>query len=203
MVKYQAIVFDLGNVVINYSFDNTFYYWAKVSGCDVNMIKQKFEFDEIYRRFEKGEIKPDIYRKNVLEKLGLHLNEVEFDNGWNQIYLDLTSGIEQLLRDLKSRFRLVALTNTNEIHANHWKIKYASMLSNFEKVFCSHEIKARKPEKEVFKIVLNYLQLKPNYVVYLDDRYENIKSASEIGIKSILVNSPHQIIRELQILGII
>jgi len=30
----EAIIFDLGNVVINFSFDNTFYYWAKVSGCD-------------------------------------------------------------------------------------------------------------------------------------------------------------------------
>lgn len=40
MNSYQAIIFDLGNVVINISFDKMFDYWAKVNGCDVVDIKR-------------------------------------------------------------------------------------------------------------------------------------------------------------------
>ena len=202
MNSYQAIIFDLGNVIINISFDKMFDYWAEVYGYDVNMIKRRFEFDEMYHQFEKGKIETNVYRKYVVEKLGLHISEVEFDKGWNDIYLDLVPGIGGLLQVLKSRFRLLALTNTNKAHAAKWKNKYAQELANFEKVFCSHEIGARKPERKVYEIVLDYLKLEPNRVLFLDDKLENVKAASRSGMKGILVKSSHQMIGEIVKLGI-
>ncbi len=202
MKNYQAIIFDLGDVVINISFNNIFDYWAKMSGRDANELKQKFKFDEVYQQFERGEIKPFTYRKYISKKLGLHISEIEFDNGWNNIYLNVTPGIEQLLQGLKTKFRLIALTNTNEIHIQKWKVKYATLLSNFEKVFSSCEIRARKPEKKAYEIVLHYLKTEPKSVVLLDDNAQNVKTASAIGIKGVLVNSPHQMIDELKRLGI-
>ncbi len=203
MKKYQAIIFDLGNVVINISFDKIFEYWAKMSGRDANELKQKFEFDEMYQQFERGEVKSFTYRKYISEKLELYLSDDEFDNGWNNIYLNVAPGIVRLLRDLKFWFRLIALTNTNEIHIQKWKLKYASLLSNFEKVFCSSEIGARKPEKKAYEIVLQYLKLEPNSVVLLDDSSKNVNTASDIGIKGVLVKSHNQIIDELKKLGIL
>jgi len=203
MKKYQAIIFDLGNVVINISFDKIFEYWAKMSGRDANELKQKFEFDEMYQQFERGEVKSFTYRKYISEKLELYLSDDEFDNGWNNIYLNVAPGIVRLLRDLKFWFRLIALTNTNEIHIQKWKLKYASLLSNFEKVFCSSEIGVRKPEKKAYEIVLQYLKLEPNSVVLLDDSSKNVNTASDIGIKGVLVKSHHQIIDELKKLGIL
>ena len=65
--------------------------------------------------------------------------------------------------------RLVALTNTNYIHARDWRVRYADILTYFEKVFASHETKARKPDAESFRIVLNYLGMDPGKVVFFDD----------------------------------
>ncbi len=202
MSRYQALIFDLGNVIFNFSFDNIFYYWAKVTGIHANELKQKFDIDETYYKFEKGEIDSLTFREYVSEKLGFCMTDVEFDNGWNAIYLNVVPGIEQILRGLKFNFRLIVLTNTTEIHARRWKIKYASILRYFENVFCSHEIKARKPDRNAFGTVLNYLKLNPNDVVFLDDNPEFVKAASEMGITSILVRSPDQMIRELNKLGI-
>jgi epoxide hydrolase-like predicted phosphatase len=185
--KYQVIIFDLGNVIINISFDKIFEYWAQASGFAVKEIKQRFEFDDAYAQFERGSITPTTYRKYILQKLELHLSDDEFDNGWNNLYLDAAPGIAELLQDIKSRFRLIALTNTNEIHAQRWKKKYAALLSHFEKVFCSSEIGARKPEKKVYEIVLQYLGVDPPRVLFFDDSPKNVEVASTTGIKGVVV----------------
>jgi putative hydrolase of the HAD superfamily len=202
MSEYKALIFDLGNVVFNISFDKMFDCWAKVGGCEISRIKERFEFDEMYYQFEKGEIEPDVYRKYLLEKLGLQLSDTEFDNGWNELCLDLVPGIEHLLQSMRQSFRLISLTNTNEIHTQKWRAKYASVLSNFERIFCSHEIHARKPEKEAYEFVLGYLKEEPPSVLFLDDKEENVVDAIECGMKGIIVNSTKQVIEDLNKLGI-
>ncbi len=115
----------------------------------------------------------------------------------NDLYLVTYNDINNLLTTLKSNYKLVALTNTNAIHNKVWRVKYADSLLHFEKIFCSHEIGTRKPEKKSFKIVLDYLQCKPSQIVFLDDNADNIRGADELGIATILVTSPLQMKDEL------
>ena len=171
-------------------------------GEDVDTIKQKFIFDDVYNQFEKGNIDAALFRNHVQDVLEMKINEEDFDNGWNNIYLDVIPGIEQLLRELETHYRLVALTNTNEIHARKWPILYASLLRHFEKVFSSHEIHARKPEHKAYEIVLEYLRLKPDDVIFLDDNVKYVEAASGMGIASIHVTSFRQMVAELRSLGV-
>lgn len=92
----------------------------------------------------------------------------------------------------------MALTNTNSIHEQVWKIKYRESLSHFDKVFCSHELKARKPEKEAYQSVLDYLGVQPQRTVFLDDSYANTAGAAQLGIKTILVESQQQMHADLR-----
>jgi len=199
---YRAIIFDLGNVVINFSFDNIFNHWADVTGVSAYELKRRFVYDEMFCRFERGEIDSSCFRKYVLKKLGIEMSDAEFDEGWNAIYLDIVPGIEYILRDLRRHFRLIALTNTNELHAQRWKMMYASVLRHFEKVFCSHEMKVRKPEQRAFEIVLSYLELNPHEVLFLDDNPEFVRAASGMHITGILVTSLEQMICELNKCGV-
>jgi epoxide hydrolase-like predicted phosphatase len=203
MYHYKAIIFDLGGVVINVTMDKIFDYWAKETGYNANYIKQIFESEDIFHRFERGEISPTDYKENISRNFGLEINEDKFYNVWNDIFHDLDPRIEDLLDNLKSKFRLVVLTNTNEIHGNKWKNKYQSILKYFEKIFCSYEIHSRKPEKKAYKIVINYLNMEPKFILFLDDRIKNIKVASFLGLKGILVKSTEQMINSLNKLGLI
>jgi len=202
MSKYHALIFDCGGVIFTYSFDNVFSHWATVSGKSVNEIKSKFDFDETFKKFEKGEIDSSTFRKHTLSKLGLKISDDEFDNGWNSIYMELVPGVTQLVQELKQKHRLVALTNSNEIHAAKWKIMYAPLLSCFEKVFSSHEIHARKPEQEAYKTVLNYLQLNHDKVIFLDDNTKFVQAASEMNIAGIHVTSFNRMVEDLNKLGV-
>jgi len=202
MKNYRAIIFDCGGVLFDFSPDKVFDHWAQVSGIDADVLKHRFIFGETYRQFERGEIDAASFRKQTLNMLELNIINDDFDNGWNSLYGDLVPGIEQLLQDLKKHYRLVALTNTNEIHTKKWRILCAPLVCYFEKVFSSHEIHARKPEPKAYETVLKYLALEPEDVIFLDDNPEYARAASRMNITGIHVTSFRQMVEELKNLGI-
>ena len=181
MDRHITIIFDSGKVVFDISFDRTFQFLATVSGRQFDDIKSKFRFDELSDKFERGEISEGQFRAEVSQRMNLKFSDKDFDNGWCDIYLDTYNGIDNLLKDLKHIYKLVALTNTNIIHERVWKVKYADTLRHFEKIFCSHEIKTRKPERKAYKIVLNDLQVKPQQTIFLYDNIDNIKVLKKLA----------------------
>ncbi|MEO8088035.1 MAG: HAD family phosphatase [Bacteroidota bacterium] len=203
MGNFSAIIFDLGKVVFDLSFDWTFQYWAKVSGKPFDDIRSRFRFDEVFDRFERGEISAGEFRKEVSQRLDIILSDEDFDKGWCDLYLDTYKNIDNLLTGLKHDYKLVALTNTNIIHDKVWKVKYADTLIHFEKVFCSHELKTRKPEKKAYQFVLDYLHVKPGHAIFLDDNSENVKGAAALGIATILVTSQAQMNEGLKKIGLL
>jgi len=194
----KAVILDLGGIVFGISVDRIIESWAESAGCDPESITPKFRVDKYYRCFETGEISPEQYRKHACNLLGIKLSDEDFDRGWNSIYLDLLPDIEQLLRKIQHRLRLVALTNTNVIHAMDWRVRYSSILRYFEKIFASHEIGARKPDPESFNIVLDYLGISPEKAAFFDDSMENVNGAIALGINGFVANSPGEVMERLR-----
>ena len=203
MKKYKAIIFDLGNVIFKCTFDHAFRYWADSFNIDYTTIKNKFKIDKAYELFEKNNITLNDYRNHVSNLLDLNFINNEFEIGWNSIYDNVIPGIPELLSKLKNNYKLVALTNTNAVHYPIWINKYINELKFFEKVFSSHLIKTRKPEKESYNFVINYLKYSPSEVVFLDDTNENVMGAISIGIDGILVSSFEGMINDLKALNIL
>lgn len=202
MKDYQAIIFDLGNVVFHCSLDRATEYWAQISDQDVEDLNSNLILDECHENFEKSLISPDDFRYYISQQINFELTVTQFERGWNAIYQDAINGIDGLLRNLKQSQRIIALTNTNETHANIWKEKYKKTLNHFEKVFSSHEIKTRKPEMSAFQMCINYLGLAPDKIVFLDDNPEYIEGAKKLGINGILVKSFDQMLIDLSNIGI-
>lgn len=194
----KALIFDLGKVVFDVSFDRTFAYWSRASGTPVDEIRSTFRFDEIYEQFEIAAITPQQFRKAIGERNNFRLPDEQFDAGWCNLYLDVYPEVVELIQQLKADYRMVALTNTNEIHARVWPQKYADALSHFEKVFSSHELRLRKPDPEIFNVTLQWLNMQPGEVLFIDDNTDNIAAAEKMGIKTVLAVSPEQIVREVK-----
>ncbi len=195
----EAAIFDLGGVIFGISIKPVIQFWAECAGIPVQEIAAKFQADQdYYERFETNEISPEEYRAHVCEMFGTQLSDEDFDQGWNCIYLDVIPGIESILTELRKHLRLVVLTNTNGIHAPEWRDRYSDILTYFERIFASHEIRARKPDPEAFQIVLDHLNIDPGRVVFIDDRPENVRGAEAVGIKGITVPTPADVVRNLQ-----
>ena len=189
----RALIFDLGNVVIDYSFDETFKTWGRIFSRDPREIRRLFPFDRAFERLERGEVSAEDYRQHISSALGLSFTERTLNAGWNAIYLGLKPGMVDLLRFLEKRFRLVALTNTTNLHVPFWKQKFREELAVFERIFCSSEIGARKPEAGAYQIVLDYLEAAPEDTAFFDDNAAFIRGAEELGIRSFLVSSADEV----------
>lgn len=200
---YKALIFDLGKVVFDLSFDRVFQSWASSSGKSFDEIKYRFAFDLLFEQSERNEVSLEQFRKAVMQRLDISLPDAGFDAGWCDLYLDAYPGIDALLINLKPHYRLVALTNTNAIHEPVWRQRYASLLSHFEKIFTSHEMGTRKPEALSYKLVLDFLECSADEVLFLDDKEENTRGAEELGISTILVTSFEQMKNELRRNGVI
>jgi putative hydrolase of the HAD superfamily len=199
---YKALIFDLGKVIFEVTFEMAYAYWGSLAKLDSETVRKRFRFDEAYDLFSANELTEEEYAKHVSGLIGIELTVEDFAMGWNRIYLDAFPGIEKTLIKLKENYRLVALTNTNATHTRVWPAKYADALQHFEKIFSSHEIGIIKPETKSFTIVLDYLQLSPGETIFLDDTVANVIGAEQLGIKGIVVTSTTQMITDLQKEGI-
>jgi putative hydrolase of the HAD superfamily len=200
---YRALIFDLGKVLVDVDFERIFPRWADLNGSKADELRERFQVRDLYHPFERGEISAPEFRRIVRSRLGLELNDEEFDDGFNQIFLPLRHEVEALVGELRRSYRLVVLSNTNEIHAREWKKLYAGFLRSFERVFCSNEMRARKPERKAFEIVLEYLGTSPGETVFLDDLEINVEGARDLGCFAIQVRSTEQMIDELKRAGIL
>ena len=149
----KALLFDLGGVVIKIDFDRIFAHWAGSSNQDFSDIKSRFSFDSFYERHERGEIGASEYFDSLRVSLNLNINDDQFMEGWNSIYVDEIDGMAELLAELKNKIPIYAFTNSNKAHRMVWSIKFAQVLSLFNDIFVSSEIGSRKPEPAAFKII--------------------------------------------------
>lgn len=202
MVKYQAILFDWGNVILDFSYDLTFEKWVDLTSFDYNFFKSHFKFDSKLLEYEKGEISSQEYFNYITKLLNISWNFESFERGWNNIYIGINSQIAFLLKRLKKNYKLYLLTNTNELHANCWKKNYLDILNLYDGIFSSYKLHSHKPEPKIYKDVLKEIDIDPKYVLFVDDNKENILGAKNVGIDGILAISAEQIINDMKDLSI-
>src|SRR5258708_7538153 len=101
MTEFKAIIFDLGKVVFDLSFDRVFHCWSQATGLPVSDLMRNNLFDEASDQFERNEISPKEFRSASCRKLGVGMNDDDFDKGWCDLYLDLYEGTEGVLKGLR------------------------------------------------------------------------------------------------------
>ena len=182
----EAVVFDLGNVVIEVDMRRCGRRWAEAIGRDFDEVEPLFWADRNYMEFERGEIDLAEYHRLMTRRLGGAMTLEVFRDGWNDVFLGLSEGALDLLDALAPQVRLIALTNTNVEHTETWMSLYPDLVARFEKVFCSHDIGSRKPEPEAFQPVIDYLRLPPPKIAFADDRPDNVEAAEAMGMRGIV-----------------
>jgi putative hydrolase of the HAD superfamily len=109
--------------------------------------------------------------------------------------------MDDLLKELKKRYPLYLISNTNEMHFNHIKSKY-KILRHFKKTFPSHKMGHRKPEREIYEKVLAQIGLKPEETVFIDDVPQFVEGARKAGMRAVRFRNQKQLLKDLARLGI-
>ena len=198
----QALVFDLGGVLVDIDFDRAFRAWSKYSALSLETLKERFHFDEQYQRHERGEIESHEYFTHVTSLLSLSASIDEVATGWNSIFVGEVSGTLRLVEYARRSLPCYVLTNTNATHMARWTELFPNVTAAVDSVFASHHIGRRKPERAAFDHVCLALGLTPQSLLFFDDSLENVNGASDAGLQSILVRGPADVARSFAEFGL-
>ncbi len=198
--KPQALVFDLGNVLIEIDFMRCVRYWSRRARVHSAQIITRFRMDRHYEAFERGHLSPEAYFGILRRQLGIQLDDAEMAAGWNRIILDEKPGIRACMLQLKRHVPLYILTNTNTVHAAEWGARHLSLLEHFDQVFVSSLMGCRKPDAAAYQFVLTHIGVPADEVLFLDDTLENVQGAAAAGMQAVHAQRPEDIHRLAQTL---
>jgi FMN phosphatase YigB (HAD superfamily) len=199
----DALLFDLGRVVLDIDFNKVLACWAGHAGCEPAQLTGRFSSrDEIYQRHEKGEISDAEFFAAIRALLGVELTDAQFLEGWNKIFAGEMPGIAPLLARAAMRLPTYAFSNTNGAHVEHFSVAYAELLGHFREIFLSSSIGLRKPDAEAYDHVVKAIGVPAQRIVFFDDLAENVEGARARGLTAIHVISPDDVAAALAALGI-
>lgn len=76
------------------------------------------------------------------------------------------------------------LSNTSDLHLAYL-MRNCQVLEHFKDGVYSFRAKCAKPERRIFETAIKQFGLRPENTAYIDDLAANIRSAAEVGLKTI------------------
>jgi glucose-1-phosphatase len=198
----DALLFDLGRVVIDIDFSKVMASWAGHAGCEPSELSRRFATDETFRRHETGMASDAEFFAALRKTLGVDLSDDQFLEGWNAIFAGEVPGISALLARAARHLPLYAFSNTNPPHVEHFSTVFADVLGHFTEIFLSSSIGLRKPDAAAYDHVIQAIGAPAQRIVFFDDLAENIEGARRQGLTAVHVTSPDDVARALSALGI-
>jgi glucose-1-phosphatase len=178
--KYSAIVFDLGQVLVSFDYKH---FVDKVnkhqSGLGEQFIEKYKDNYAIHRDFEKGKISEKDFIANMLEYLHHKIDEETFCKYWSDIF-SFNNNVIDLLPELKKKYKLYLLSNTNSIHKKYGYQNY-EFLKMFDKLFLSHEVGFIKPEEKIYRTIEKVSGFPSEEHLFIDDILEYVEAAKQLG----------------------
>ncbi len=220
--KVDAIIFDLGNVLLDFDHRIACQRISKFTpletigkqGKDKMSLTGFIDKDEreifnlffdsgLTALFEEGKISPLQFFSKVKEILSFKLDYDQFVPIWNEIFFftEENFGVYNLAYNLRSRYKVTVLSNINILHFEYIKRTFP-ILDAFPNIITSFELGFRKPHALIYQKTLEILKTSPQNVFYTDDRNELVESANQLGIRSFVFKGVEQLKTDLLESGI-
>lgn len=200
--QYNAILFDLGKVLIPFDFSRAFDRMSLRCGLSPDEIRGRLAGAQIFGEFECGAITPAAFAQSVTKELNIEGNFVEFCEIWTSIFLPDPLLPESLIAKLRRNYRTVIVSNTNEIHFDMLRKTYG-IIGQFDDYVLSYQIGAMKPNPAFYQAAIASAGCDPERCIFIDDLEENVAGARAAGMDGIRFLDREQLEAELKARNVI
>lgn len=182
----QTVIFDLGGVLIEDPSASMLTHFANYFQVSREVLQEALK--RHWDAWHKGQLSEQALWKQVTADL--HIQNPAYNSLW---FDGFRQGCREnpemflLLKQLKSLgYTTALLSNTETPLIDHFKQR---LLADIDHYFFSCEMGLRKPEQAIYEKMLQALECRPEAVVFIDDRRENIEAAASLGIPGIVFDS--------------
>ena len=189
MFSPRNILFDLGGVLIDIDYQRPVDAFAKLGFADFDEHYSQLNADDLFIRLEKGEISPEQFYQTLQSSASGRVGFSDLEHAWNSILLDFRYESIKMLQELRSKYRVYLLSNTNAIHHRAFSRMFeraneGMMLDDyFDKAYYSHLIGERKPDAEAYQFVLDDAGIRAEETLFIDDTRMNTEAAAAMGFR--------------------
>lgn len=196
--QLDAIVFDLGGVLLELDYVATTRAFGSLAGREVSSLYSQGEQSVVFDRFERGETSSAQFRSELRAMLGTQASDETLDGAWNALLLDVPAQNLALLRELKQSHRVILLSNTNEVHLARFladfeqrhRASHGAWEEYFHQTYYSHLVGMRKPEERIFEHLLRTEGLERTRTLFIDDSPYNVAAARTVGMQALWLDVP-------------
>ena len=198
----KNIIFDLGNVLLNYK-PREFLLRFTTDQARINSFISKVSFSTTWFELDRGTLSLEKAREILSSRYPEELDLlVPYFEHWLEILTPIQDRIEILGPLKKKGYKLFILSNFIE-EAFKYVIEQYDFFSLFDGRVISYEEKVIKPENAIYEILLNRYNLIPQECVFLDDHFNFLKPAKQLGMATILVRQDTDLQKKFRKIGII
>jgi len=195
-IEIKTVIFDMGNVLLKFNAYIAAKRFAKHCGVPLTHVWAHFFTSKIEKAYTRGEISTYAFFNHAKKSLKLPVKYSVFRHYWNDIFWE-NEGMDALLKKLKKKYPLYVISNTNAMHFNHVCKNY-KILKHFKRLFPSHLVGYRKPDRKIYEKVLKKIRYRPEETVFVDDVKSFVDGAKNVGMNAIHFKNAKQLTRELK-----
>ncbi|MGM2769968.1 HAD family hydrolase [Bacillus sp. PGP15] len=206
-MSYKAMLFDLDDTLLDRdkAVDNFFLLvlekcYEDVSDTVKNTMLQKFkEYDKREYGISDKTIVLDSLFDEFAPKYRLPHNYIQ--DFWNENFpkcFSIDQNTIHFLNQIKKQFKVGVITN-GSTQRQKAKIFNTNLNKYFETIIISEEVGFSKPDKRIFELALNKLNVQPENTLFVgDDLEKDIAGPQNVNIKGVWFN-PQKIKNTTQI----
>ena len=140
----KNIIFDWGGVLIHLDRQRCTEAFAECGVQVGDELTNPYGHRRDLMNFELGFMTVEEFHDTVRRVYGAHLTDEQIDYAWNALLIGIPTYKLDMLLELKKRYRLFLLSNTNALHweegRKQFDYKGHQMEDDFDQIFLSHEI---------------------------------------------------------------
>ena len=193
MTMIKNLLFDLGGVIMNLDRDRCVRAFEALGMRDADEFLGVYGQKGAFLALERGDIDADEFRREIRPLFDRDVTDEEIDSAFNQFLTGIPQERLRALRQLRKRYGVYLLSNTNPIMMNGFIAEQfrqeegMEMKDYFDGVVASYVAKCYKPDREIFDYACEKCGIKPEETLFFDDSQANVDAARALGFYAELV----------------
>lgn len=183
-----AVIFDFGNVLAFFDYGRACASLGAPHGIAGDALLDRLRnsgLPDLIREYESGRIATTAFTAEASRRSEPPITPEQFARAWVDIFW-LNEPIAAVVRALKRQgYPLVLGSNTNALHADHFRRQFAEILRDFDAIVLSYEVGAMKPSPIFYRACAEAAGRPPRDCLFIDDLAENVEGARAAGLQAI------------------